>query len=548
MESLVKEGTICSVLFRSHIIGEADIRAALEEQKISAGRIGEALVKLGIVTQEDIDWALSNQLNIPYVRLKKEMIDRAVVELVPPALARKFNLIPILRSGDEISIALADPLNKAAIEAVEEVTGCRVTVAMPIIRELREMQAIFYGPVEIEKHFGFSSPCFSANILESINKDLSGATFLNYILLYISRNRLASLSLQPLGDVVAVTAKQGESSREIGRLAIDYYPDLLPQIRKLGRLSGSTELSARGTLTFICKGEKISFQLFTLKGKGGDYVTLKLQPQLPFPANIAALGLPAGKARDFAELVAARQGIVLLGSDNRDECSRLIDLYLDEADTSNKTVMILGDRAGRGKKRFPSISLQNVSPMEMESLAATLLEHDPDILVVEDVSESRSFRTAARLAMRGKLAVCGITCGDTAGALEHLFNFRKTHSIPTYLKGIVFIKEVRALCPLCKRSHLPPDGERTLLPPATAYFAPVGCSSCGFTGFKGKKYLADVIPFNKELTEVFAAAGESGELLQRLKADGYQGLLEQGAELLNSGEISPEEFMASVTS
>jgi len=546
MDSLVKEGALGSVLFKSHIISEADIKAALEEQEISGCRIGEALVKLGIVTQEDIDWALSNQLNIPFVRLKKEMIDRAAVELVPSALARKFNLIPILRSGDEISIALADPLNRAAIEAVEKVTGCRVTVVMPIIRELREMQAVFYGPVEIEKRFGFSSPCFSAKILESINRDLSGATFLNYILLYISRNMLVSLSLQPLGNVVAVTAKQGDSSREIGRLAVDYYPDLLQRIRKVGGLTESSELSARGTLAFIFKGEKTYFQFFTLKGKGGDYVTLKMQPYHPFPAVIAALGLPAGKARDFAELVAARQGIVLLGSDNRDECSRIIDIYLDESDTAEKTVMILGDRAGRGKKRFPSISLQKASPIEMESLAATLLEHDPDILAVEDVSESRSFRTAAKLAIRGKLAVCGITCGDTAAALEHLFNFRHTHSILSSLKGIVFIKGARLLCPLCKRSQLPSDGERALLPPATAYFAPVGCSACGYTGFKGKRYLADVIPFNKELTGVFAAAGESGELLQRLKADGYQGILEQGAELLNSGEISPEEFMAAV--
>ena len=181
MEGLVKEGALGSVLFKSHIISEADIKAALEEQEISGCRIGEALVKLGIVTQEDIDWALSNQLNIPFVRLKKEMIDRAAVELVPPALARKFNLIPILRSGDEISIALADPLNRVAIEAVEEVTGCRVTVVMPIIRELREMQDVFYGTVETEKRFGFSSHCFSAKILESINRDLSGATFLNYI-------------------------------------------------------------------------------------------------------------------------------------------------------------------------------------------------------------------------------------------------------------------------------------------------------------------------------------------------------------------------------
>jgi hypothetical protein len=63
----------------------------------------------GIVTQEDIDWALSNQLDIPYVRLSEKIIDRSATALVPADLARRFNLIPIIRTGDELHIALADP-------------------------------------------------------------------------------------------------------------------------------------------------------------------------------------------------------------------------------------------------------------------------------------------------------------------------------------------------------------------------------------------------------------------------------------------------------
>jgi type IV pilus assembly protein PilB len=550
MESLVKEGSIGSVLFTSQIISEADIKAALEEQRISGCRIGEALVKLGIVTQEDIDWALSNQLNIPYVRLKKDTIDKAAVELVPAALARKFNLIPIFRTGDEISIALADPLNKTAIEAVEEATGCRVMVSMPIIRELREMLDIFYGPVEIEKVFGFSSTCFPAGILESINKDISGATFLNFMLQHITMNKLASLSLQPLGDVVAVTGKEGEFSREIGRLAIDYYPDLLLQIRKQGRLKGASDMCAKGTLTYLYEGEKIYFQIFTLKGSGGDYVTLKMYADITFPVDMEELGLPAGKARSLKELVAARQGIIFFSSGNRDECCRIIDLYLNELDTSEKTVVILGDGAGRGRKRFPCISLQKGSPVEMESLAAAVLEHDPDILVVEDVLESRSLQTVARAAMRGKLVVCGISDGgNAAGILEYLLYARRNYPILSHMKGIVTVKGVRLLCPLCKQSHVPSAGERTVLPAAISaagYFTSRGCSECGHTGYHGKRYLLDVIPFNSEILEVFATAGGSGEILQHLRSKGYYGIAEEETELLVAGEISPEEYMAAV--
>ena len=465
------------------------------------------------------------------------------------ALARKFNLIPVFRAGDEIGIALADPLNMSAIEAVEETTGCRVTVSMPIIRELREMQDIFYGPAEVYKEFGFTSARFSPKILESINKDVSGATFLNYILLYITRNKLASLSLQPLGDVVAITGKLGESSCEIGRLAIEYYPDLLRHIRTLGRLKGPSGGSAKGTLAFLYKGEKIYFRVLTLKGKAGDYVTLKMHTHVPFPAGIGELDLTADKAGIFREMLSARQGIVLFSSDSRDECCRIIDLYLDEFDTSDKNVMILGDGTGRGKKRFPCISFQKVLPVEIESLTAAILEHDPDILVIEDVSDSWSFKTAATFAMRGRLAICGICCSDLAGTLGHLLFIQHNYSILNYMKGIVSVKGVNLLCPLCRQSHIPSSEEKNLLPatlPVAGYFAAPGCSECGYTGYKGKKYLVDIITFNNEIVEVIAAAKESGEVLQRLGNSGYQGIQEEAVELLNAGEISPEEFIAAV--
>ena len=374
---------------------------------------------------------------------------------------------------------------------------------------------------------------------------MTGATFLNSMLLHIIGNNLFSLSFQHLGDIVVVTGKQGELSREIGRMVVDYYPELLLQIRKLGRLKGYTDICAEGTLEFSYNEENINFQVFTLKGKWGDYVTLKMQPHLHFPADIEELGLSAGNLRSLRELIAARQGIVLFSAGNRDECCKIIDLFLDESDTSEKTVMVLGDGSGLGKKRFPSISFQKMLPVEMESLAAALLDHDPDILVIEDVSESHPFKMAAKAAMRGKLAVCGLSFSEASGVLEYLHYIRHDYPIYSIVKGIVSVKGIRLLCPLCKQNCVPSAGESAGISTASC-FVPHGCSACGHTGYQGKKYLMDIIVFNDELLEAFAAAGESREILQHLRKNGYHGILDEEAELLAAGKISPEECVIAV--
>lgn len=550
MDTLFREGSLGDILFRSQIISEEDIKNALEEQKVSGCRFGEALVSLGIVTQEDIDWALSNQLNIPYVRLKREMIDRSAVALVPAELARQFNLVPLIRAGDELSVAMADPLNRAAIEAVEQAAGCRIAVSVALIREIREALEFLYGPAGKDESLGFTSNCYPPKVLESINTDLSSARLLDYLLLYIVQHNLSALSLEPLGDSIRVMGRRSGISREVGRLEVKYYPDVLLRIRKMSKINGSCDASARGVLGFRYKDQNIPFQVLLLRGIGGDYVTLKLHVLTPFPLRVADLGLSAEKAAGLRALTSARSGVVLFSMrDCGDRCS-LMDLYLDEYDTSGKTVLLLGEGLGRGRKRFPRIPLPGIAHSGVQSLVMAALEHDPDIVAIDDIIDSHSFVAADKAAMRGRLVVAGISFNDTAHVFKHLLYFRhKHHFLPAHINGLVACKGVLTLCPHCKKSCIPTPEEKAFLPPtapSVGYFKGGGCPACDQTGYQGKKYLMDIIPFHKGLLDAFESAHGSGELMLYLADRGYRGIAEEGSDLLHAGEISPSEYISSI--
>ena len=550
MDVLLKAGSLGSILLNSQIITEHDLRAALDEQRISGCRIGEALIKLGVVTQEDIDWALSNQLNIPYVRLKKGNIDRLAVDRVPAILARRFNLMPLFLAGEDLSIAIADPLNAEAIRAVEIASGCQVTVSVALIREIREMQEHFYGAEDQQATLGFASPHYPPRTLDSINADLSGAKLLDYLLLAVVQMKLASLSLQTMGDLILVTGRKAGVASELGRLAATYYPELIIRIRKLARINGSSEPSARGILAFRLKGKKILYQVSLLRGEGGDYVTVKLHISTTFPASIAEIGLSRTKEEQFRELTTTRQGLVIFSLRDVDERCRTMDLYLDESTTSGKTVMVLGDSVGRGKKRFPRIPMQSENQAELSTLIMATMEHDPDIIVIEDATDSQAFIAASKAAMRGKLVLAGVSFGGISATFKNLlFFWHKSYFIPTYLKGIVSFKGVLTLCPLCKESYLPSPEETAALRIGESInegFRAKGCPHCGHTGYAGRKYLMGLISFDSGMLETFETARDNGEILRYLNATGYRGIREEGLELLKAGEISPEEYAAAI--
>jgi len=548
MSELEKKGSLGYILSSSRIISESDIVSALEEQQRSGCRFGEALVNLGIVTQEDIDWAISNQLDLPYIRLKKEMIDPAAIALVPADLARTYNLIPLICAGGELNVAIADPLNRPAVEALERQTGLRVNLSVALIREIRQMVDECYGPAGHED-LGFRSTVFSDKALEAINNDVGGGTLLNYLMAFIIQNRLSSLSLQPLGDEVAVTGKRGGATRPIGTLAPNYYPDVALRLRKNAHIGPLAELSATGLLTFTYHSRPVVFQAAVMQGRGGDYITLRTHISANVPPRVAELHLPAAQEAAFSLLAKSQQGITFFASRNSQERCRFIDLMLEEADTTGKNVIILGEGPGRLNKRFPRIPLPH-SEAERARLIMDALDHDPDVLVIEDATEGMPFTAACRAAMRGKLVLAGLEIRGTRNVLRHLLLYQqKNYFLPGFVNGLVSFKGIHILCPACRTTYIPPREDLTAMrlaqAPAT-FHRTTGCDECGHSGFSMRRFLLDALVFDDEFLRVFEQSSDVAALDNYLRMVDYHGSEQEGLRLLMEGEVSPEEYIASV--
>jgi len=548
MSEVTKKGSLGQILAASRIISESDILDALEEQKRSGCRFGEALLNLGVVTPEDIDWALSNQLDIPYIRLKRGTIDPEAVALIPADMARLYSCIPLFVAGGELNIAIADPLNRPAIEAIELMTGMRVSVSVALQREIRDMLDEQYGPAQLDS-LGFSSTAFSAKVLKSINDDLSGGKLLDCLLISILKNRLSSLSLQPFSDRVMISGRRNGAVRELGILPLTHYPAVVRKVRLCASIDREDGLSSSGSFAFAYRSRKLTFLAAMLQGPVGDYVTLRLQARSHIPERLADLDAPSGQRAAFGRLARAERGITFFAARSIQERCRFMDLMLEEAATGAKNVIILGNGPGRMQKRFPRIPLPP-SAADRARLIMDALDHDPDILVIEDATEGLPFSAACRAAMRGKLVLAGLDIRGTRNALNHLLLFQQNNTfLPIFVNGLVSFKGILTLCPACRSEYVPPREEMTVMrlekePPA--FYRAAGCDVCGHSGFRERRFLLDVLAFDDEFIRVFEQTADVAAMELYLAMKGYHGSAEEGLRLLREGEVSPEEYIASV--
>ncbi len=548
MPFTVREGTLGAVLYNSRIINDADIAAALAEQQRSGRRFGEVLVSLGIVSQEDINWALSNQLEIPYVRLKREMIDAEALNLLPAHLCRTHQLIPLIRAGDELAIAIADPLNKEAITAATEASGCPINLSIALGDEIEAMIDLLYGlPTGLT--LGFSSDILPAELVAASNGDTSGQLLFSSLLSHAIQHRLSSFSFRPMGERIEITARQGTVTHRLGELTAAHYPDLCRLIRTTANLTATKEPSQTGSFLFRYQQCELTFQLLVLTGNSGDYLTIRRQIATGLPSTLEELKLPPFQKRQFDLLAAQHQGLILVASRSLQERCRFIELLLEQRATEGTAVLILGDEPGRLQKRFPRIPLPEQESAEGR-LIMDALEHDPDILVIEDATSLVPFTAGFRAAMRGKLVLAGMDIHGTGNLCDHLIRYQQRNAFLTpFLAGIVSLQGMQLLCPDCRRSREQAPQEMVNLRlqqmPTDLYHA-VGCSRCGFTGTGERLLLTDIICFDTALRHRFEATPDGDSFLKGLYADGYSGIEANGEALLRSGAVALEEYLAAV--
>lgn len=133
------------ILLERSLINAKQLQEALEIQKSKGGLIGEILVSLGFVREEDIAKALTTQFGLPYLPLSNYEIDPEVIKLVPENVARQYNLIPLDKIADTLTITVSNPLNIQAIEDIEFLTNCNIQIFVSTMSEIKGAIKKYYS-------------------------------------------------------------------------------------------------------------------------------------------------------------------------------------------------------------------------------------------------------------------------------------------------------------------------------------------------------------------------------------------------------------------
>lgn len=300
VKSMRQAKSIGSILVDVELVTQDDIEKALELQKQTGKRLGEVLVMMGAVSDDDIRWALAEQLNLPYVNIRKDQIDPEVAHLLPEKIARRYHVIPILKIENELTVVVDDPLNTTIIQDIEKMTKSEVKISLGRISDILLAIDEIYGTVEEQTipeqqpPPQFESSWFHEEDMQKILNDPSGHVLMERIVTTALDQGVSRIYFQPGVDLCHVSYRVHGVLQEQIQLSLEWYSILLFRLKVSADIDIAETLLPQNqeffykehlsTSALYPAGKPVAFALSILPTTTGESAVLSVikKPMEPF--------------------------------------------------------------------------------------------------------------------------------------------------------------------------------------------------------------------------------------------------------------------------
>jgi type IV pilus assembly protein PilB len=510
-------------------VSEEALDAALQEQAASPRRLGQILVERGNVDEETLARSLSDQLGLPF-EAGPLAPEEAAAHLVSPDLARRRSVLPLSVSARILRVAMADPLDVAALDDVRFQCGRRVEAVVAPPSEVQRGLARAYGAelgrlVE-ELPLGHARDTDDRAVLEEAARAAPVVRLVDHILHQAADDGASDIHLERHGEELQVRYRIDGVLRGVGELPEAARSPVLSRLKIMAGMDISVKRRPQdGGLTLARRGRELTLRVSTLPVNGGEKAVVRLLDPRAAPAGLGDLGMGPDDLSRIRALIRAGHGVLLAAGPTGSGKSSTLYAAMQEVDRVGQNVITLEDPV---EYRLPGLNQVQVDPragLTFPTALRSVLRQDPDVVMVGEIRDRETAEIAMAAAVTGHLVLSTIHTTDAPGAITRLLDM----GVPPFLvagglAGVVAQRLVRTVCPGCRGR----GGS--------------GCARCK-EGYAGRTGIFQALVMTDALRdEVVRTAGGSNTALRRLAEEAGMGTLADDARRkVAEGQTTPHE-------
>ena len=564
------------LLVRENLISRQQLRQALEYQKVHGGRLGYCLIRLGWVTGEDISAILCRQFGLPSINLPFFKVDPSVVNLIPPATARKYQVLPLSREGTTLTVATIDPTDVLAMDDLQFMTGFTiepVVAAESAIRgairkhygagrtlELKEGGAgasVEGGPAVVREPGRHSSPegRIATEDLGQAAREAPVVKLVNRILSSALKQGASDIHIEPYEQELRVRFRIDGLLRTVMTPPLSQKDAVTSRIKIMAKLDISEKrLPQDGRMKIRLTKEgrvgDLDLRVSVLPTLHGEKVVLRLLDRDRLVLDMTQLGFEPDSLRRFESAILKPYGMVLVTGPTGSGKTSTLYSSITRLNRMETNILTAEDPVEFNLPGINQVQVKEQIGFTFATALRSFLRQDPNIVLVGEMRDLETAEIAIKAALTGHLVLSTLHTNDAASTVSRLTNMGvEPFLVATSVHLICAQRLVRRICRQCRQAARPPveslieAGFSPSDAPQIVTYRGRGCGACNHTGYKGRVGLFEVMEIGDGLRELILRGGDSAQLKQTAIRDGMITLRASGLQKIRDGVTTLEEIL-----
>ncbi|RLE25212.1 MAG: type IV-A pilus assembly ATPase PilB [Acidobacteria bacterium] len=562
---------IGELLLKARLISDDQLEKALGDQKQSGGKVGEHLIKRGFVSEEDVLDCLSQQYGVPSINLRHFDIDESIIRLIPADVARKYEFIPVSKTGATLTVAMSDPTNVFAMDDITFITGYRVEPVVASEEALRVAIDKYFGTthaIELKKVMDDLSTVDETSLevleeeeeldvadLEASADEAPVVRLVNLILTDALKRAASDIHIEPYEKLFRVRFRIDGILYEIMNPPLKLKDAIASRIKILAKLDiAEKRLPQDGRIKikmrFQGKPKELDYRVSTLPTLYGEKIVLRLLDKENLMLDMTKLGFEKSSLKWFEEAIFSPYGMVLVTGPTGSGKTNSLYSAISRINTSETNIMTAEDPVEFQLTGINQVQMKESIGLNFAAALRSFLRQDPNIVLVGEIRDFETAEIAIKAALTGHLVLSTLHTNDAPSTINRLMNMGiEPFLVATSVNLIVAQRLIRRICQKCKEVEDVPVqallnvGFSESEAPNIQLYKGRGCEACNQRGYKGRVGLFEVMKITEDVRELILSGASAIELRRKALEEGMISLRHSGLQKIREGVTTIEEVV-----
>ena len=535
-------------------ITQEQLTEVLKEQKIFGKKIGELLVEKGYVTELDIIQVLEFQHGIPHIDLDKHYIDPDIPNLINENMARRNVLIPINREGNNLTVAMADPLNLFAIDDIKIATGLEVKPVISTQDNIINAIDQYYGKQSAEEAIEDFKKQYDVDDIEDLDKDILNeinnapvVRLVNSIVKHAVKAKASDIHIEPFENKVRVRFRIDGELQEIMSPAKSTHSAIITRIKIMGKMNiAERRIPQDGRVETPIDGREVDLRISVLPTVFGEKIVIRLLDRSSFLLSKAQLGFTDINLSRFDGILKNPNGIILVTGPTGSGKTTTLYTVLREFNSISKNIITVEDPVEYKLEGINQVQVNTKSGLTFAQGLRAILRQDPDIIMIGEIRDAETAQIAVRAAITGHVVISTMHTNDATSTVARLLDMGiEPYLITSSVVGVVNQRLIRKICDNCKTKYIASESEKKILGvnDNITLLKGNGCSKCYNTGYRGRTGIHEIMNMTKEVKALIDSRASIDLIKEIVIKEGMVTLRENCKQLVLNGITTVEELI-----